>query len=150
MNRSLSFAPYYVAFVALASIAPAHAECNLQLLAPNDSKITVGATTVLLGEADEPSQASAWQGPLRAGACTFDVGIIEQPIALAPSQLMYVTTYTGSLRTVSLFDLKTCTVRWKSAPFAGVVALTPTALKMGGKSITLDSRCVPALPKKRK
>jgi hypothetical protein len=137
-------------FIVLCASRAAGAHCSLQMLAPQDGKITAGATTITLGEPDDPSLPAAWQGPLRAGACTFDIGIIEQPLALTPEQRMYVTTYSGSVRTVTLFDLNTCSVHWKSAPFAGVVALTEHGLRMGGTTVRLDRRCVPTMGKQRK
>jgi len=133
---------------ALAPDSLAAAGCALKPLVPHGSAVTVGRSTVKLGDADEPSAPTAWQGPLTAGACTFEIGIIEQPLALTPSRLLYVTTYSGSSRTVALFDLNTCSVRWKSDPFNGKVALTGSTLTLGQKRIALNDQCLPKSGKK--
>jgi hypothetical protein len=122
--------------------------CALKSLAPHGSTLTVGVSTINLGEADDPSAPTAWQGPLTAGTCSLEVGTIEQPMALTPSQLLYVTTYSGSLRTVALFDLNKCSVRWKSGPFGGKVAFTDSALVLGQKKIPINDQCLPKSGKK--
>jgi hypothetical protein len=135
---------------ALTPNALATAGCTLELLVPHDSKLTAGTATLDLGHADDPSAPTAWQGPLTTGTCSFDVGIIERPMAMASSGLLYVTTYSGSMRTVTLVDLNKCAVRWKSRPFAGKAALTPSALTLGPKRVALDEQCVPVGTRTRK
>jgi hypothetical protein len=121
----------------------ASAQCSLQRLAPQNDRISLGRLTITLGQADHPEQPTAWQGPLRAGRCTFAIGIIEQPLALTPSGDLYVATYSGSEREIALYDLKKCTTRWKSAVFAGKLELTSSVLQMGEKAVKLDGQCVP-------
>ena len=55
-------------------LAPnAHAAgCTLQPLVSHNGKLIVGTATVDLGDADQPSSPSAWQGPLKAGTCTLE------------------------------------------------------------------------------
>jgi hypothetical protein len=121
----------------------ARAECRLQTLAPHGSEVQAGAAMVNLGEADNASSPTAWQGPLVAGACTLDLGIIEPPLLLAQTNLLYVPTYSGSVRTLTLVDLNACAVRWKSATFSGPLKIGPRTLQLGAKRIALDARCVP-------
>lgn len=128
--------------ILLASMV-ARAECSLQTLAPHGSEVRAGAATVSLGEADNASSPNAWQGPLVAGACTFELGIIEPPLLLTPAKLLYVPTYSGSVRTLTLVDLNACKVRWQSAAFSGRLKIGPRALQLGAKRIALDARCVP-------
>jgi hypothetical protein len=130
------------AAILLASMA-ARAECNLQALTPHGSEMRAGAASVNLGEADNASSPTAWQGPLVAGACTLDVGIIEPPLLLAQGKLLYVPSYSGSVRTLTLVDLNTCSVRWKSMAFSGRLTIGPRALHLGGRRIALDAHCVP-------
>ncbi|MGJ7918479.1 hypothetical protein ACI48D_23790 [Massilia sp. LXY-6] len=150
MKTSLPSLFCFVMTAALAPNSPAAARCTLKPLAPHESKLIAGTATINLGDADEPSAPTAWQGPLKAGTCSFDIGIIEQPMALTPAQLLYVTTYSGSMRTVTLFDLNTCSVRWKSEPFAGKVALMDSALTLGQKRMALNDQCLPGSDRKRK
>jgi hypothetical protein len=128
--------------ILLASMA-ARAECNLQTLTPHGSEVRAGAASVNLGQADNALNPTAWQGPLVAGACTLDVGIIEPPLLLAQGKLLYLPSYSGSMRALTLVDLNTCSVRWKSAAFSGRLAIGPRALHLGGKRIALDAHCVP-------
>jgi hypothetical protein len=143
MKTSLPNLFCFVMSAALAPNALATARCTLEPLVPHDSKVTAGTATLDLGHADDPSTPTAWQGPLTTGTCTFDIGIIERPMAMASSELLYVTTYSGNMRTVTLVDLDKCSVRWKSGPFAGKAALTPSALTLGQKRVALDERCLP-------
>lgn len=143
--KTMARMPYqWPAFAAvlLASMA-ARAECTLQALTPHGSEVRVEAAVVQLGDADNAASPAAWQGPLVAGACTFDLGIIEPPLLLAQGKLLYVPSYSGSRRTLTLVDLNTCSVRWKSMAFSGRLTIGPRALQLGGKRIALDARCVP-------
>jgi hypothetical protein len=150
MKTSLPALFFVLVTAALAPNAPAAAGCTLEPLVPRDTKVTAGAAALDLGAADDPSAPTAWQGPLTTGTCSFDIGIIERPMALAPFQLLYVTTYSGSMRTVTLVDLNKCAVRWKSRPFAGKADLTPSALTLGHKHVALDAQCLPAGTRTRK
>lgn len=75
--------------ILMASMA-AHAGCRLQALVPHGSEARVGALPLKLGDADDAIAPQAWQGPLVAGKCTLDIGIIERPLMLAPGNLLYV------------------------------------------------------------
>jgi hypothetical protein len=119
------------------------AECTLQKLAPHGSEVRAGVLALNLGDADNLINPTAWQGPLVAGACTFVLDIIEQPLMLASSDLLYVPTYSGSARTLTLVDLSTCSVRWKSATFSGSLRIGPHELNLGGKHVALDAQCLP-------
>lgn len=128
--------------VLMASIS-AHAGCRLQALTPHGSEAHIGAIHIKLGQADDVIAPQAWQGPLIAGKCTLDIGIIEPPLKLASSNLLYVPTYSGSVRQLMLVDLARCTIRWQSAPFSGSLAINPRQLRLGGTYIALDARCLP-------
>lgn len=104
----------------------------------------LGPHAISLGEADDPSSPKAWQGPLRTGACTFDIGIIETPFTLSGKRYLYVPTYSGAARHVALLDLESCTTRWTSAVFAGELHLEQNRLRLGDKSVELDAHCLPA------
>ena len=93
----------------------------------------------------QPQQvrSAAWQGPLVTGQCRLDIGIIEPPLMLAPGNLLYVPTYSGSMRTLMLVDLASCAVRWQSAAFSGHLTINPQQLHVGGKRIALNARCLP-------
>jgi hypothetical protein len=139
-----------LAVLATSSISMvASARCVLTSIVPQDGKFELGKTTVSLGEPDSNSQATAWQGPLRTGQCSFDIGIIEQPIALTPSGALYVSTYSGSERSIALYDLKTCSIRWQSGKFTGKLELNSSQLRLNDEKITLDDACVPRSPRHR-
>jgi hypothetical protein len=131
-----------LALMLVASVG-ANAECQLQHLNVRASQLRVGATTVNLGAADAGRRARAWQGPLVAGACKLDLGIIEAPLVGATATLLYVPTYSGSVRRLTLVDLRSCSVRWQSAPFSGPLRIGPRALDLGGKRIALNANCLP-------
>lgn len=125
----------------------ARAECSLQTVTPTGNALRAGSATVNLGEADDAANPHAWRGPLAAGACTLDIGIIEPPLLLTPANLLYVPTYSGSVRTLTLVDLNACSVRWKSAPFSGRLKVGSRALRLGANRVALDAHCVPSASK---
>lgn len=125
------------------ALQAAHAECTLQFKTPVNSKIETGLVTVSFGEADDQFQPSAWQGPITAGTCTFDDGILEEPIAVAPAHRLFVSSYSGSTRQIALSDLRNCSVVWKSEEFEGSLTLTAKSLHMGDRMLPLDEQCVP-------
>ena len=131
-----------LAGILMANMA-AHAGCRLQALVPHGSEARVGALPLKLGDADDAIAPQAWQGPLVAGKCTLDIGIIERPLMLAPGNLLYVPTYSGSLRKLMLVDLAHCAIRWQSAAFSGRLTIDAQQLHLGETHIALDARCLP-------
>ncbi len=131
-----------LAFSSTSSLA-APAQCLLHLVVPQDGRISIGKTTVSLGDADSKDQPTSWEGPLKAGRCTFDPGVIEQPIAVTPRGWLYVSSYSGSARMVTLYDLESCSVRWQSPSFDGKLELDSHELRLGETRMTLDNACVP-------
>jgi hypothetical protein len=140
-KNKLVISTVFLATLCVASLAIA--QCSLQTLTPQVNKIDIGTTVISLGETSDPVQPVEWLGPLQAGRCTFDIGIIEQPIALTQNGQLYVATFSGSERQIGLYDLKTCTVRWKSDVFEGGLELTSDALRMDDQRMPLDDQCVP-------
>ena len=124
----------------------ARAECHLEMLAPQGSEVRSAALIIKLGDADNPVAPTAWQGPLVAGDCTFELGIIEQPLALASDRWLYVSTYSGSIRRLTLLDLRTCSIRWKSTAFSGALNINPKALDLGERHVPLNGQCLPIEP----
>jgi hypothetical protein len=144
MTNSKAMRRHWIAPAAILLLTmDVRAECSLQKLAPQGSEVRTGVLTLNLGEADNLFSPTGWQGPLVAGACTFGLDIIEQPLMLAGSDLLYVPTYSGSARTLTLVDLSTCAVRWKSATFSGSLRIGPHELNLGGKRVALDAQCLP-------
>lgn len=144
MKAVVSIPYQWPAFAAiLLASTVARAECDLQTLTPQGSELRAGSSTVNLGEADNAADPNAWQGPLVVGACTLDMGIIEPPLLLTPANLLYVPTYSGSVRRLTLVDLNACKARWQSAAFTGSLRIDQRALHLGGKRIALDAHCVP-------
>lgn len=129
--------------LASSSVIAAEKVCSLSMLVPQQSRVVLGKTEVSLGEPDSNDQATAWQGPLRSNNCSFDIGIIEQPIASTQGGLLFVSTYSGSTRSIALYDLNSCAVRWQSDTFDGQLALNSAELRMGNRSLPLDNECVP-------
>ena len=131
-------------FVAFALYVSARAECALKTLEPKGTVIGAGAFDLTRGEADDRVHPSAWQGPLVTGKCTLELGIIEPPLVLVSNSLLYVPSYSGNMRTLSLVDLAACSVRWRSWAFSGDLRISPTALELGGQRVKLDGNCLPA------
>ena len=124
------------------------AECELAVLTPENAALNIdGVGTVSLGEADDAARPKAWQGPVRVGACSLDIGLIEAPIIGTSGGPVYITAYSGALRKVMLVDAAACKVVWRSAPFVGDVTVAPGRLKLGKTVVALDGRC---LPKRRR
>ena len=118
--------------------------CTLTPLHPTGETLQLGGIgQVSLGMADDSARPRAWQGPISAGACTLDLGIIEAPFLTARPGAMFVTTYSGALRTVSLVDLGACRIAWQSTPFTGAVESDAGGLKLGSRRVGLDARCLP-------
>lgn len=118
------------------------ANCTLQSLTPDGESLSVpGVGKVALGTADDVARPAAWQGPLVSGACTFDIGIIELPIFASKPGHLYVTTYSGAVRRMSLVDFKSCKVSWQSKPFVGPVQVEAGGLKLGKSRLNFDARC---------
>jgi hypothetical protein len=141
MNKVLLTCLAVLATASIPMVAPAR--CVLTSIVPQDGKFELGKTIVSLGEPDSKNQPAAWLGPLRSGQCSFDIGIIEQPIALTPSGDLYVATYSGSERSIALYNLKTCSIRWQSAAFAGKLELDSRELRLDAEKIMLDDACLP-------
>jgi hypothetical protein len=119
------------------------AKCKLELLVPKAGVVRVGSADVILGEEDNPTSPTAWQGPLVAGACKFNLGIIENPLALANGRLLYVPTYSGNMRQLALVDLQSCSQKWTSGAFSGELNIGADLLRLGDQRIALDANCVP-------
>jgi hypothetical protein len=131
------------AALALSSSTAVSAQCELRFLVPQQGKVSLGKTTISLGEPDSKDQPSAWEGPITTAHCTFDPGVIEQPIAMTPNGWLFIPSYSGSQRSLALYDLKSCAIRWQSDSFAGRLELTSRELALGDKKIKLDDACVP-------
>ena len=124
--------------------ASVHAACALQTLEPKGSEIHVKSMAVNLGEADDPVHPTAWQGPLATGDCKIELNIIERPFRADTSgRYLYVSTYSGSLRKLTLVDLKSCSTPWTSEAFAGPLKISSKQLVLGKTRIALDAACLP-------
>jgi hypothetical protein len=134
-----------LSLVAMALAADAGATgCTLKPLQPTGDTLQLsGVGQVSLGAADDSAHPRAWQGPIAAGACTLDLGIIEAPFLTARPGALFITTYSGALRTVSLVDFGACKVIWQSTPLTGAVRTTPAGLQLGEQRIALNARCLP-------
>ena len=136
-----------LALCAVAASA-ANAECRLHPVTPVGSTAQANGQTIRLGVADDAIRPVAWQGPLMADACTLDLGIIEGPLMMTNARMLYVPTYSGSVRRLFLVDLKACKIRWESAAFSGKLDIAPRALLLGDRRIAIDSHCIPVGSKK--
>jgi hypothetical protein len=125
---------------------PAYSVCKLTTLTVNGSSVQAGAFTVTLGEADDPVKPTAWQGPVRTGQCNFDLAIIEGPLAIGAGRYLFVPTYSGALRELTVVDLKTCSTKWASKSFVGDLLVGPTSVQLDTQIFALDPNCVP-IPK---
>jgi hypothetical protein len=140
-----------IALIAVLPLSPVAAaqDCQYLALDPGSGKFRAGDLSIDLGEADNAKQPTAWQGPItlaRPGgtSCSVDpaVSIVEGPIYLDGQHLL-VTTYSGSNRVLFAVDAATCTVLWRSQPFAGPVQLDAGTLHTGDRSVSLGAACLP-------
>lgn len=120
-----------------------NAECTLEVLKPLGSSVLADGRTIDLGEADQPKNPSAWQGPLRVDACSLDMGIIEEPLVFVAPKFLYVATYSGSNRMFRLVDLDRCSMKWKSRQFSGGLDVTKRGIWLGGQQVRLNQACLP-------
>ncbi|TFW19880.1 hypothetical protein E4L96_11055 [Massilia arenosa] len=132
-----------IAFATTLAFANAAENCGVQILKPYGSSVQAGDITADLGPADDSKQASAWLGPITVGACSFDLDIIEEPLAITSRGQLIVSTYSGSQRTVSLLNLATCETTWQSATFEGRFEIRSGILHLGTSRYALDERCRP-------
>ncbi len=119
------------------------AECKLQTLTPKGDEIHANELTIKLGVADDATRPTAWQGPLVFGYCSLDIGIIEQPLKLADGHFLYVPTYSGSLNTLYVVDLRACKIQWQSQTFSGALTISSKGLELDKRHIPLDEKCFP-------
>ncbi|MES2299980.1 MAG: hypothetical protein V4582_23280 [Pseudomonadota bacterium] len=145
MPNSRSFLALLIA--AFASGADAKTSCSLARLTPHASTLQLNGETIDLGEADSALNPSAWQGPLRSKRCRFALGIIEAPLVLLAGKWLYVPTFSGSIRHLTVLDMASCKVRWTSQPFSGAFDIDGGAVTMDGRRVPLDARCLPAQAK---
>lgn len=118
--------------------------CSTEIIKPHRDMISLPHVgDVSLGTPDDSNPPTAWQGPMSAGACSLDLGIIEAPFLASHSGAVFVTTYSGAMRSVALVDLRACIVRWKSRPFVGDVRADAAGLRLGQRYIAFNKLCVP-------
>lgn len=123
------------------------AACLQSELKVQGSEVAAGAFTLNLGEADDAASPAAWQGPLSTGKCETALSIIEPPLVLVNERLLFVPTYSGSMRRLSVVDLPACKIAWQSAPFSGKLKISPLELRLGKKRIPLAADCLPKAAK---
>ncbi len=111
----------------------------LVALVPTGSSVEAGGYHLDLGEPDGSRASRAWQGPIRitsagTAACTVneDVAIVERPLSMTRSHLLYVTTYSGSEVRVYVVDAATCAVKWTSPSFEGAPTIAAGTLTLPG------------------
>ena len=120
------------------------ANCGIETLRPRGNVLKVrGIGAVSLGAADDLARPIAWQGPMSAGTCSLDLGIIEAPFMATSPGTVYVTTYSGAMRRVALVDLGACKIRWHSKPFVGAVQADSAGLTLGKRRLSFNAQCVP-------
>lgn len=120
------------------------ADCKIETLEPRGNILKVrGVGDVSLGAADDLARPMAWQGPMSAGTCSLDLGIIEAPFMATSPGTVYVTTYSGAMRRVALVDLGACKIRWQSRPFVGAVQADSAGLTLGKRRLTFNGHCAP-------
>ncbi|MGZ3181998.1 MAG: hypothetical protein ACXU8N_06110 [Telluria sp.] len=135
--------PSAIALAFITTLPVAASACQLTSVEPRNGELHIGNVRWALGEADDEHRPSAWQGPLHAGRCSIELGIIERPFALTSNSMLFLNTYSGSERELNLVDLKACKVRWKSGRFVGNVTLDARGLRLGKRSIRLSESCWP-------
>ena len=120
------------------------ANCAIEALKPHGNVLKVrGVGDVSLGAADDPARPMAWQGPISAGTCSLDLGIIEAPFMASSRGTVYVTTYSGAMRRVALVDLVACKTRWQSKSFVGAVQADSAGLTLGKRRLAFNAQCAP-------
>lgn len=149
MSDRMLIAALTCAFAAQAAAAEGGA-CRLAEIDPAQPPAAAGLA-FSLGDADDASRPTAWQGPLtvkRSGHkdCTLEpqVGILSRPFLYDASGRLFVSTYSGSNSQVELLDLDRCQVVWVSQRFAGVVTLQKGRIHAGRQVWRTGPNCMPS------
>lgn len=123
--------------------------CSFQDVTPTQGRtVKVIQSEIDLGEPDEENTPSAWQGPLMVSkdgmlACSFGLNIIESPLLLVAERYLYVPTYSGSDRVLTILDLKQCRTTWQSPVYFGTYEFKANSVFIKGKKLALQKTCLP-------
>lgn len=144
MKPLRSIIPSLIAIALMTTSFGAQAKCQLNKLKVRSGNEHISIGALSLGEADDPEKPSAWQGPLKIDQCSFDVGIIEQPLIIAGGRYLIVSLYSGSTRQIVMVDPVSCSTKWKSALFSSPLEIDSNTLLIDGVRFELDDNCTPA------
>ncbi len=126
------------------------AACPLRTLHPTAQGVRLdGGVMAALGDPDHPDHPTAWEGPIvfsgGPGGCTVSdtVAVITTPIVLAGTDILYVSTYSGSTSAVYAVGVHDCSIRWTSPAFEGTPRYTGHTLHIKGHAVTIGADCLP-------
>ena len=123
--------------------------CAFRDVSPNTGNtLKILQQEITLGRADNNDKPIAWEGPLvvKRGdiyACSFGLSIIEPPLTLVADRYLYVPTYSGSDRVLTVLDMKQCRIAWQSPVFYGTYVVKNNHILIKGKKLTLEPSCLP-------
>lgn len=143
MKPIRSIFPSLIAIALTTTSYGAQAKCQLDRLKLRSGNEHISIGVLSLGEANDPEEPSAWQGPLRIDQCSFDVGIIEQPLIVAGDRYLIVSLYSGSTRQIVMVDPVSCSTKWKSIFFTSPPEMDANTLLIDGVRFELDDNCTP-------
>lgn len=123
--------------------------CSFQDATPAQGRtFEVVQSEIDLGEPDSENAPSAWEGPLvvskgGVSACSFGLSIIDPPLLLVADRYLYVSTYSGSERVLTILDLRQCRTTWQSPVYFGSHEFKDNHLLIKGKRLVLQKTCLP-------
>lgn len=123
--------------------------CEFQDVSPQTGNIVqIRELEISLGEASNEESPTAWEGPIivkKNGAymCSFGLNIIESPLTLVAERYLYVPTYSGSDRVLTVLDLKQCRTAWQSPVYYGTYDVKKNGVYVKGRKLKLNKSCLP-------
>jgi hypothetical protein len=123
--------------------------CTFKDVSPNKgSTFKILQQEITLGISDNSDKPTAWEGPLVVKndgiyACSFGLSIIGQPLTLVADRYLYVPTYSGSDRVLTILDMKQCRIAWQSPVFYGTYAVKNSNILIKGKKLDMERSCIP-------
>lgn len=139
-----SLLSFFFIIITLNSLYASASKIQAVTLTPKGSLLTAGSFTIDLGEPDDVTVPTAWQGPLHitgldGRSCTAndDIAIIEKPFVLQHNHFLYVSTYSGSHGRLFVVDARNCAVKWKSPLYIGNPIISGDRLVLPGNKPTL-------------
>jgi hypothetical protein len=144
MNKTQSGILFFV-LLAFKSNA---ASCPIKDVTPQSGDaLTVLNKQIKLGQFED-GKPKIWEGPIKINEegwtrCAFGLDIIESPLTLVANRYLYIPTYSGDARTLTIIDISQCRIAWQSPVYSGEYAVKSDGFYLKGRKLKLGDSCVP-------